>query len=59
MMFPWTWVRTKRSNGNSNGTDYEKGIARGKETAEEKENIVAAFVGFLRSWARVEGDGRS
>lgn len=48
-------MRTKRSNGNSNGRDY----VRGKVTAEEKEHIVAAFVGFLRSWARVEGDGRS
>jgi hypothetical protein len=55
MMLPWTWMRTKRSNGNSNGRDY----VRGEETAEEKEHIVAAFVGFLRSWARVEGDGRS
>jgi hypothetical protein len=31
----------------------------GKETVEERENIVDAFVGFLSSLARVEGNGRS
>ena len=55
--FPWT--KTTWSNSNNN-RDCEKGAVRGEKTVEErKENIVAALVGFLRSWARVEGDGRS
>jgi hypothetical protein len=59
MMFPWHWttIRWRRSN---NRRDCEKGAESGKETVEEKqENLVVAFVGFLGSWARVEGDGKS
>jgi hypothetical protein len=48
-----------RWSNSNNRRDCENGVAGGKETVEEKkENIIAAFVGFLRSWARVEGDGR-
>jgi hypothetical protein len=59
ILFPWK-KKTTVSNSDSGSRDCEKETARGKETVEERnENIVAAFVGFLRSWARVEGNRRS
>ena len=59
MIFPKHRETTKGSNSNvSRGC--EKRPALRKENAEErKESIVSAFMGFLRSWARVEGDGKS
>jgi hypothetical protein len=58
MMFPKHWKTTEWSNS-SVSRDCEKGTVSRKETVEEKENIASALMGFLRSWARVEGDGKS
>jgi len=58
MMFP-KHPKTTRWGDSSVSRDCKKGTASRRETVEEKENIVSAFMGFLRSWARVEGAGKS
>jgi hypothetical protein len=60
MLWPWSMMfpkhrKTTRWGDSSVSRDCEEGTASRKETVEEeKENIISALMGFLKSWKVLE-----